>query len=75
MGHEFKKVLILADYGSIDLAQRVYNELLKRPMYGGLEPFNPKALYINRFNNKEIDIAINTHVRGRDVFVIKSKIQ
>ncbi len=72
MGREFKKVLILADYGSMELAKKVHAELSKLKMHGGLEPFDPNHLYINRFNNGEIDVAINSHVRGRDVFLIKS---
>lgn len=72
MGTEFKKVLILADYDSLDLAERIHKELSKRDMYGGLEPFDPNALYLNRFNNKEIDCNIKSSVRGRDVFLVKS---
>ncbi len=72
MGDEFRKVIILADYGSIALAQRVYNELSKRDIHGGLTAFNPDGIYINRFSNKEIDIDIKCNVRGRDVFIFKS---
>lgn len=72
MGDEFRKVILLADYGSIALAQRVYNELSKREIHGGLAPFNPDGIYINRFNNREIDIDIRCNVRGRDVFLFKS---
>lgn len=72
MGDEFKRVMILADYGSVDLAQRVYNELAKREIHEGLEVFNKTDLYINRFANKEIDVDIKRNVRGRDVFLIKS---
>lgn len=72
MGDEFRKVLILADYGSIPLAQRVYDELAKREIHGGLTVFNPDGIYINRFNNGEIDTNIICNIRGRDVFLFKS---
>lgn len=72
MGNTFKRVLILADYGSVDLAQRVYNELAKRNIHDGLEDFSRDDLYINRFAGKEIDVDIKRNVRGRDVFLIKS---
>lgn len=72
MGDEFKRVMILADYGSVDLAQRVYNELAKRKIHDGLEDFNKDALYINRFAAGEIDVDTLRNVRGRDVFFIKS---
>lgn len=72
MGDEFKRVMILADYGSADLAQRVYNELAKRDIHDGLEVFSKDDLYINRFAAGEIDVDIKRNVRGRDVFLIKS---
>jgi len=72
MGDEFKKVIILADYGSLSLAERVYTELSKREIHGGLTPFNPDGLFINRFNNGEIDENIVCNIRGRDVFLLKS---
>ncbi|MBU2638527.1 MAG: ribose-phosphate diphosphokinase [Nanoarchaeota archaeon] len=73
MGEDFRKVILLADYGSISLAERVYEELSKRDeIYGGLTPFNPDGLSINRFGNGEIDPRIVCNVRGRDVFLFKS---
>ncbi|HII15821.1 MAG TPA: ribose-phosphate diphosphokinase [Nanoarchaeota archaeon] len=72
MGDEFKKVIILADYGSISLAQEIHNELSKRDIHGGIEPFSLKGIYINRFANREIDLDIASNVRGKDVFLLKS---
>lgn len=72
MGDEFRKVILLADYGSLSLAERVYTELSKREIHGGLTPFNPDGLFINRFSNGEIDPNIVCNVRGRDVFILKS---
>ncbi|MDD4877478.1 MAG: ribose-phosphate diphosphokinase [Candidatus Nanoarchaeia archaeon] len=72
MSDEFKKVILLADYGSLSLAQKVYNELSKKDIYGGLEVFDPNGVYVNRFANREINVDIMHHVRGRDVFLFKS---
>lgn len=69
---EFKKILLLCDYGSLELAKDIYNHLSKRFMHGGLKHFNPDDMYLNLFNNGEIDVQGLTNVRGRDVFVIKS---
>lgn len=72
MTEDFNRVVILADYGNLKIAEKVHKELQKREMHGGLEPFDPEALYINRFNNGEVDTYIKSSVRGRDVFLIKS---
>ncbi|MBU2589938.1 MAG: ribose-phosphate diphosphokinase [Nanoarchaeota archaeon] len=72
MGDDFNKVLILADYGSINLAKKVHKELSKLKMYGGLEEFNVEDIYINKFNNGEIDVKLKSSMRGKDVFLIKS---
>ncbi len=69
---EYKKVRILADYGSLELAKKVHAELSNRDIPGGLHDFDPDALRISRFKNGEIDVVVKSNVRGRDVFVIKS---
>lgn len=69
---EYKKVVILADYGSIELAKKIHSKLSKHNIPGDIHDFNPFDLYISRFKNGEIDLAIERNVRGRDVFVIKS---
>ncbi len=69
---QFNKVLLLADYGSKDLAYEVYGYLSRMKVHGELRPFEQNDLYINVFNNGEIEPIVNTNIRNRHVFVIKS---
>jgi len=65
--------VLLADYASLGLAERIYGILVKKnPPVDDLKQLNPAALYLNRFANGEIDVNIRDNVRNRDVFVIKS---
>ncbi len=72
MGDDFNKVLILADYGSLNIAKKVHSQLAEKNTYGGLEDFDDCGVYINLFNNGEIDTNIKSSIRGRHVFLIKS---
>lgn len=72
MTEKFNKVLLLADYGCKDLACEVYGYLSKMQVHGELRPFNPNDLYLNVFNNGEIEPIVNTNIRNRHVFIIKS---
>jgi len=58
---EYKKVRILADYGSIELARKVHSELQKRDIPGGLHDFDDKSLCISRFKNSEIDVVVESN--------------
>ncbi|MFH1637003.1 MAG: ribose-phosphate diphosphokinase [Candidatus Woesearchaeota archaeon] len=69
---EYKKVVLLADYGSLELANKVYCHLEKRDIPGGMHEFSQSDLCISRFKNGEIDVVVDRNVRGRDVFVLKS---
>ncbi len=66
-----KKILILSDYGSVELAEKVHYFLENNKILN-LEPFNPFDIYINRFAAKEIDIELKRSVREQYVFLFKS---
>jgi len=72
MEEDFKKVTILSDYPSILLAQEAHMLLAENALPGGLNKFDPKNLYINRFNAQEYQISVEENVRGRDVVVFVS---
>ncbi len=72
MPDEFRKVTILADYASRELAGKVHRLLTEKQIPNGLNHFNPDDLYVNRFRSREYQIRIGTNVRGRDVFVFIS---
>ncbi len=71
MDHEHE-IMLLADYASKDMASNIYHILSTREDMKHLIPFNPDAIYINRFANREIDVDIKVNVRNKEVFVIKS---
>ena len=72
VSEKFERVVLLSDHASVSLAQEVYKHLDKERIYGDVHEFNPDDLYINRFNDLETEVVLNTEVRGRHVFVIKS---
>ena len=69
---KFERIVLLSDYASVSLAQEVYRYLDKERIYGEVHEFSPEDLYINRFNDLETEVVLNTEVRGRHIFVIKS---
>ena len=69
---ELEKLVLLSDYGTAELTEEIYFYLKKKINCEDLEPFKSENLYINRFKDGEPNIRINTNVREKDVFVIKS---
>ncbi len=72
MTEKFNKVLLLADSGCRELAYEVYGHLSNMKVHGELKPFDHTDLYLNVFNNGEIESISDTNIRNRHVFVIKS---
>jgi len=72
MSEEFKKIILISDYGSLNLTKKVYSYLKNMNLHGGLKEFNPDDMYLNQFNNGEIEVKFNINIRDRDVFILKS---
>jgi ribose-phosphate pyrophosphokinase len=68
----FRRVVLLADHGSKDLAKEVYSFFDKNRFPDGIKKYDPDDLYLNVFNNGEVEVKIKTNIRGREVFVLKS---
>lgn len=65
--------MLLADYASKDMTQKIYEILSQREdLDKRIKQFSPKALYMNRFAAGEIDIDIRENVRNKNIFLIKS---
>lgn len=72
LSDEFERIVILSDHASVPLAKNIYDNLKRKELYGKLHEFNSDDLYLNRYNIGECEVKVNTDVRGRHIFVVKS---
>ncbi|MBU4501603.1 MAG: ribose-phosphate diphosphokinase [Nanoarchaeota archaeon] len=69
---DLEKLVLLSDHGTAQLTDEIHFYLKQKLNDKYLQGFNPNHLYINRFKDGEPNIRIDTNVRERPVFVIKS---
>lgn len=69
---DLEKLVLLSDHAHAELTDEIYSYLKKKLSKKYLQEFKPEHLYINRFKDGEPNIRIDTNVRERDVYVVKS---
>jgi len=69
---DLEKLVLLSDHGTAELTSEIYFYLSKKLSPRYLEHFKPEDTFINRFKDRESTIRIDTRVRKKNVFVVKS---